>query len=220
MLFRFLRDCAVDAARSVRPFRRGAISPPGVERQTGVWHPLDIEWMARLVQHVPGDFAEIGVFRGRAFKVLARQATVQDKAAHAFDSFLGMDEPAPEDGDQYPKGKFSIGGSEKFVELMKDAGIASNSYRIWSGYIPECFAAVPASQRFSLVIIDVDHFKPTQASLQWAGPRINSGGILALDDFLPESDRYATKAIKEFLLHDHDFEELARFNQQLILRKR
>ena len=106
------------------------------------------------------------------------------------------------------------------MELMKEAGIAPNTYRMWPGFIPECFAGVPASQRFSLVIVDVDHYKPTEACLQWTRSRINHGGILALDDFLPESDRYATKAIKEFLLHDRDFEELARFNQQLILRRR
>ena len=216
MLLRFLR---YHAAKIIGAAAHGAVSPPDIKRRPGSWHHTDIAWMADLVRAVPGDFAEIGVFRGAAFTKLALAAIEQQKIAHAFDSFAGMDEPAPEDGGQYPKGRFDIGGAEKFVQLMNVAGLVPSTYRVWAGYIPACFANVPPEQGFSLVVIDVDHYRPTAASLAWACPRINRGGILALDDFLPASSRLATKAIMEFLARDTRFEELARFNQQLILRK-
>ena len=103
---------------------------------------------------------------------------------------------------------------------MNDAGLPAHLYRIWAGYIPDYFAGVPMAQCCSLIIIDVDHYKPTVASLAWACPRISRKGILALDDFLPASDRYASKAINEFLRQNQDFEQLAHVDQQLILRKR
>ena len=82
---------------------------PAVERRHGSWNHADLEWLAPKVANVAGDFAEIGVFRGAAFRKVAELAAVQNKHAHAFDSFAGMDEPTAADGNAYPKGKFEIG---------------------------------------------------------------------------------------------------------------
>jgi Methyltransferase domain len=220
MLAHLLRGLVADASRLLTPRRRSEVSPPVVDRRHGSWHGADIEWMAGMVQGVAGDMAEIGVFRGNAFKVLAGQALRQNKTAHAFDSFVGMDDPSPDDGPEYPKGRFSIGGAQNFAELMTRAEVPASAYRLWEGYIPRCFEGVPVEQRFSLVVIDVDHYRPTVDSLAWACPRISPGGILALDDFLPDGERYASKAIKQFLHQDREFEKVAFFNQQLILRRK
>jgi len=174
--------------------------------------------MARAVKDVPGDFAEIGVYRGAAFRKLAALAHDQGRMAHAFDSFHGMDAPGPEDGEHYPEGKFDVGGPPAFMSLMDEAGVARDHYRLWPGYIPSCFEPFPAQLRFALVLIDVDHYQPTLQSLLWAAPRVNRGGILALDDYIPAIDSLATKAIKEFLARESRFDTVAAFNQQLILR--
>lgn len=195
-------------------------SPSHCERHHGSWHHADLEWMARTVKDVPGDFAEIGVYRGATFRKLATLAHDQDKIAHAFDSFHGMGDPGPEDGEHYPKGKFDVGGPRAFMSLMDEAGVARDYYRLWPGYIPFCFESFPAQLRFSLVLIDVDHYQPTADSLLWAAPRINRGGILALDDYIPAIDLLATKAIKEFLAIESGFDTVAEFNQHLILRKK
>lgn len=176
--------------------------------------------MARTVRDVPGDFAEIGVFRGAAFRKLTALAREQNRIAHAFDSFHGMGDPGPEDGEHYPKGKFDVGGRGAFMSLMDEAGVARDCYRLWPGYIPFCFESFPAQLRCSLVLIDVDHYQPTAESLLWAAPRINRGGILALDDYIPAIDLLATKAIKEFLARESCFDTVAEFNQQLILRRK
>lgn len=213
MLLRFVK-------REARRWWSGrARAPPAVERRTGAWHHEDLAWMARLVRHVPGDFAEIGVFRGAAFRKLAALAHEQGRTTHAFDSFRGMAAPQPEDGGQYAAGKFDIGGADAFVRLMGEAGVAREWYRVWAGYIPDCFTDVPPDTRFSLVVVDVDHYRPTADSLAWAAPRIAPGGVLALDDFVPAHDRLATRAIREFLDQQRGFERIAEFNQQLILRR-
>lgn len=212
----FLR-LLLDETRRLWRARRGA--PPLVARRPGSWHPADLAWAAALVREVSGDFAEIGVFRGDAFRVLAALARAQGRLAHAFDSFRGMAAPQPEDGEHYPQGKFDIGGPENFVRLMDEAGLAREAYRVWPGFVPECFREVAPHARFALVLIDVDHYRPTAESIAWAVPRIPRGGILALDDYVRGHTGLATRAIEEFLRRDREFERLAEFNQQLFLRR-
>jgi macrocin-O-methyltransferase TylF-like protien len=218
MFWKSLKSEVTRLFRADAPREYGA--PPQVERRPGSWHHADLEWMAGRVAELAGDFAEIGVFRGAAFRKLAQLAHRQNKLAHAFDSFSGMAEPSVHDGAQYPPGKFDIGGPEQFVKLMNEAGVPRDYYRLWPGYIPACFENVPAAQRFSLAILDVDHYQPTVDGLEWLQGRIVAGGILALDDYLESHTILATKAIKEFLARQPAFEILASFNQQLILKKR
>lgn len=42
---------------------------------------------ASFAKHVPGDFAEVGVYRGRSAVLLAR--TAPEKMLHLFDTFTG-----------------------------------------------------------------------------------------------------------------------------------
>jgi hypothetical protein len=216
-----LKSLARDAGKMLANAVHGnPLDLPNVARATGTWHHADIEWLAQRVCDVHGDFAEIGVFRGAAFRKVADLAARQGRYAHAFDSFVGMDEPSPADGNSYPKGMFGIGGPGEFARLMTKAGIARETYELWPGYVPACFADVPATLRFAFVILDVDHYQPTVDALRWLPARISDHGILALDDYLPHTDTLASKAIKEFLATDHGFEKVAAFNQQLILRKK
>jgi hypothetical protein len=132
-----------------------------------------------------------------------------------------MNEPSPADGTSYPKGMFDIGGPDAFVKLMTTSGVDRAIYDVWPGYVPECFERVADSVRFSWAILDLDHYQATADALAWLPARINIGGILALDDYVPLANRgkLATRAIDEFLASAHGFVEIARFNQQLILRK-
>lgn len=202
-----------------RLWRTATGAPPMVERESGTWHHDDLAWMAGLVRRVPGDFAEIGVFRGAAFRKVAALAHVQGRTAHAFDSFRGMAPPQPEDGGRYPEGMFDIGGADVFADNMDACRVSREWYRLWPGYIPDCFKEVPPDMRFALVIIDVDQYRPTAVALEWAVPRISNGGVLALDDFIPSYEGLATRAIREFLRHRRGFKRIAEFNHQLILGK-
>ncbi|HEV7820408.1 MAG TPA: hypothetical protein VGO84_04455 [Burkholderiales bacterium] len=133
-----------------------------------------------------------------------------------------MNDPTPADGQSYPKGMFDIGGPEEFVRLTTKAGVARELYDLWPGHVPMSFADVPGDLRFSWVILDLDHYEPTADALRWLPARINNGGILALDDYVPNVNKgiLATRAIDEFLATDHGFERIALFNQQMILRRK
>jgi len=166
-----------------------------------------------------GEFAEIGVWRGEASQKLIRLSLAQNKRTHLFDSFCGMGEPGSFDSGSHPKGEFDVGGLAGFRSIMESHGFSNDEYFAWEGFIPNCFEQVSNDVRFSFVILDVDNYVPTRDSLKWVWPRINRGGILALDDFYPFGDVDSTKAIKEFLRERNDYYFLDFFNFQLFLRK-
>ncbi len=218
-----LKLLAREAARLLENVRSGnPLDLPLVARQSGSWNHVDLEWIAKKVATVPGDFAEIGVFRGAAFRKVAALAAQQGRRAHAFDSFVGMNDPTPADDGGYPKGMFDVGGPDAFAQLMTACSVDRATYEIWPGYVPACFSQVPDGLRFAWAIVDLDQYQPTVDALNWVPGRLNPGGILALDDYVPAVNRgkLATRAIDEFLATAHGFERIAVFNQQMLLRKK
>ena len=186
-------------------------------RKPGRWYDPDIERYTGLVSQVPGDFAEIGCFEGETFAKLIPIARAQGKGVHAFDSFVGMDVPGQLDW--RPKGQFDVGGPNGFRRIMKKRGFNEDEYQVWDGFIPDCFDKAPASISFSFVLLDVDNYEPTRVGLEWAWAHLRHGGIVALDDFYPDHQGEASKAIKEFLRTQNDFDIIDHLNFQLILRK-
>lgn len=174
---------------------------------------------------VRGDFAEVGVLAGRTFVHLVRHGKKTGRMAHAFDSFQGMGRPGPHDGDQYPMGRFDMGGVMAFQKHFEAVHLHTPAeYRVWPGFIPECFCnfmdAMPG-HKFALAHIDVDHYQPTLDALNFMAPRMSQGGFMVLDDYLPSHpDMLATRAIDEWLTTDPGFDLAYPPQKYLILRKR
>lgn len=167
-------------------------------RTEGAWHSDRLKDWASAVAHVPGDFAEIGVFKGRSFQHLAKLAMHYGRTAHAFDSFRGMADPGPRDGAKYPRGKFDIGGVRAFSDFLRAAQVPSASYEVHAGYVPAVFRGCDHIS-LALAIVDLDHYQPTVDAIAWAWSRLNIDGYLCLDDYFPGRDTYASAAIDEFL---------------------
>lgn len=192
------------------------------------------------VINVPGDFAEVGVFQGALFKRLVAVAQVLKRTAHAFDSFEGMAEPTARDAGKYPKGALSVGGKERFRQIIQHSvdrhrqlahaahqnvgalpgDIRNDAFALWDGYVPDCLTKCPV-QQFSFIYIDLDHHDPTAAALEWAWPRLAPGGILGFDDYFPGRERLASPPIDAFLDQQYRDLRLVHFaNNQLFIRKR
>ncbi len=165
---------------------------------TGILSDSELALAVNEVKSVPGDFAEIGVFRGASLRRFAGHAAIQHRIVHGFDSFTGMNDPGEYDGTSYPKGKFDVGGLEGFLKnYFQD--VPKASYRLWQGFVPDSFTQFPEDIRFSLIYVDLDHYYPTVLAIQWAWQRLNNGGILILNDFTSDTSQLASKAIDEFL---------------------
>lgn len=151
------------------------------------------------VSPLTGVYAEIGVYKGATFRMLAADAARRGVVAHGFDSFQGMDDPTDMDGPNYPKGRLSCGGIEWFAQMMRRTGIAGSAYRLHEGFIPRCFDRVPKDQRFRFALVDVDQYQPTLAALRWLWPRMSPGGVVVCDDYFPGASKYASAAIDAFV---------------------
>jgi O-methyltransferase len=148
--------------------------------------------LLKLIADVPGDTAEVGVFRG-ASSVLICEATVSDGRTHfAVDSYEGLSAPGELDGGWWEAGDMSATEAEVRERLAPFAA------RIIRGWVPDVLAAVPAVA-LAFAHVDVDLYEPTRAASEWAYELLSPGGILICDDYGFETCPGARQAFDEVL---------------------
>ena len=145
-----------------------------------------------LVDRVPGDTAECGVYGGSSSWFICDHFRSSGRTHHGFDSFEGLSDPAAVDGSYWRVGDLSI--SENAArELLQPFDV-----RLYRGWIPQRFPEV-ADRTFAFVHIDVDLYEPTRESLEFFYPRIAPGGVILLDDHGFTTCPGATRAADEYM---------------------
>lgn len=142
-----------------------------------------------------GDVVECGVRYGKsaAYMIEADQAA---RTFHLFDSFEGLSEPEEadkiRDAAHWKKGDLAV--PEK--QLRQNLSFADN-VRVYKGWIPDRFAEVQ-DQKFALLHVDVDFYRPTIDSLAFFWPRMALGGVFVCDDYGSPNCPGARQAVDEF----------------------
>lgn len=164
---------------------------------------MDRRWnvlqFLRLIEGLPGDTAECGVFEGATSWLILRHAP-DDPAGgrrrhHLFDSFEGCSQPGANDHpSHFHKGILACPEETVRTTLAPYAG----QTRYYKGWIPSRFAAV-ADRSFAFVHIDVDLYDPTRDSIAFFYPRLERGAVLICDDYGCSTCPGATKAVDDFL---------------------
>lgn len=149
--------------------------------------------LCRLVEGVPGDTAECGVYKGLGSYLIATSGRYQSRPHHAFDSFEGMNQPCGKDGSEWAKGDMAVS-----LDTVKKNLAGCQNITYYPGWIPERFADID-DKSFAFVHLDVDLYQPTLDSLRFFYPRLNAGGILVCDDYGFDYCPGATAACDEFL---------------------
>jgi O-methyltransferase len=141
---------------------------------------------------IPGDIAELGVYKGDTAEFLRRGST---RRLHLFDTFEGFD---PRDSSE-----FAASIAFKDVEYGKVAArVQGDRTLIYKGYFPETAADLPPDTKFCLVHIDMDLYEPIRAALTFFYPRVSPGGVLIVHDYnnLGSWEGGARRAVDEFLV--------------------
>lgn len=166
---------------------------------------------------VPGDIAELGVFRGLGLFTWANfleSHCIGDrtKTVYGFDNWKGFTEILPEDGANLPQTFKQIGGfspSAFYDELKSAIGIFDQDRFIpWKPRIkliegdiektaPQFVQANPGV-RFSLIHFDCDLYRPTKSALEAFWPRLSRGGVLLFDEYGITDWPGETQAVDEF----------------------
>ncbi len=151
--------------------------------------------LLRLVQKVPGDTVECGVYRGSSSYLILEANRLADvpRTHHMFDSFQGVSQPVSADGTYWKSGDLSEPESVA-RELLRDF---SNKH-FYPGWIPSRFDEV-ANRQFCFVHVDVDLYEPTRDSLAFFYPLLSPGGVFLCDDYGSPFCPGATRACDEYL---------------------
>jgi predicted O-methyltransferase YrrM len=158
----------------------------GPERCFMLWQ------FARSAAMAPGDFAELGVYRGGTALLLARATQHSGRKLHLFDTFAGL--PA---SDAIRDEGRTQDFSDTSVEAVQNYLRGFDNVELHAGLFPDSAAPV-ANRRFSFVHADADIYSSMKACCEFFYPRLSPGGFLVCDDYAMEAWPGATAAIDEF----------------------
>lgn len=201
----------------ISPLEASKLFPVLGRRQALKRYLAHIEMFKKTLD-VPGDIAELGVFRGLGLMTWANLLEAycigdRTKTVYGFDNWEGFKSLAPEDGkraDSVEKREGGFSPAPYFEELKNAIAIFdSDRFIPWKPRIKLVVGDIETSVaefvtdnpgvRFSLVHFDCDLYAPTKAALAALWPRIARGGLVLFDEYgIPEWPG-ETQAVDEFL---------------------
>jgi len=131
----------------------------------------------KRTQKVPGDIAEVGVYKGGSAKIIC--SAKGDKTLHLFDTFEGL--PKVDEVDvvwQFYEGKFAASYDSVRAYLQPEKNVV-----FYKGIFPATSGPVKDT-RFSLVNFDVDTYESTKKCLEFFYPRMSPGGVIISHDYI------------------------------------
>lgn len=140
---------------------------------------------------VPGDFAELGVYKGESAKII--HLMDPSRIFHLYDTFEGFKEEDLEN----ETGEATTYTTRNFADTSLETArryIAGNDNLVFHpGRFPESIVVSRQSlvkkidsndyRLFSLVNLDADLYNPTKAGLEFFYPLLSPGGVIIIHDY-------------------------------------
>ena len=144
-----------------------------------------------LDEPVEGAFAEVGVWRGETSAFLHRMAP--QRTLYLFDTFEGFPDR------DLPPGERDTRFRDTSAEAVRARVGHAPNVVLRPGYVPDTLDGLE-DERFAFVLLDLDLYDPTIASLEFFYPRLERGGYLVMHDYNnPESEWACKRAFDAFL---------------------
>jgi len=136
-----------------------------------------------IAQGIPGAFVECGTCNGGSGAVLAHVAATDHRPVWLFDSFEGLPEPAPQDGDSAIGWKGGCLGQQAMVsEVLGRVAARVEEVHIVKGWFEDTLVAAPMGA-IAVLHLDGDWYESTRQILNALYDRIDPRGYLAVDDY-------------------------------------
>ena len=143
---------------------------------------------------IPGDFAELGVWRGNSAAILADFAAKSNRRLFLFDTFSGFDERDLVATDAVHKSVFA----DTSIDYVRETvGYPENTVYL-QGFFPDTLTDEVRQSSFALVHIDCDLYRPMKSALEFFYPRLSKGGMMLVHDYDSGNWDGATQAVDEF----------------------
>ena len=123
--------------------------------------------------HLPGDVAELGVYRGGTARLIGHFAP--DATLHLFDTFAGMPADDTHAHGSHRRGDFADCSEAAVLTLLDNPKAQTHA-----GVIP---AGAPSNARYRFAHVDLDLQQSTAAAIEYLRPRMVRGGMIVFDDY-------------------------------------
>lgn len=152
-----------------------------------------------LAENVPGDFAELGVFRGNSAAVLAHYARQHGRQVYLFDTFGGFDPRDLVDIDSDKGQDFTVTSVDTVRDVVGDSAVV-----YLKGWFPGTIPDEVDEPRYAVVHLDCDLYEPMIAGLQFFYPRLSPGGLLIVHDYGGAYWNGVQRALDRFVAGIHE----------------
>lgn len=150
-----------------------------------------------------GNFVELGVYRGRLTRLLARVAACKNNKLFLFDTFEGFDERSKKfENENWVREfeDFSNTSEDMIRKICLSKGMKERNIRIKKGYFPvETMDTEVITKTYSFVSIDFDLYKPTKDALNLFFPLLAEGGFVVVHDYGNAKYKGVKVAVDEFI---------------------
>jgi len=155
-----------------------------------------------LYENIPGDFAELGVWRGNSAAILAHLSCNTGRQVYLFDTFEGFDKRDIIDVDankpvELFSDKSSQFGGTSIEQVRKLVGEEFSHCHYVKGYFPASVLEIHKNRKYSVASLDCDLYAPMKAGLEFFYPRMSRGGVLIIHDYA-STYWQCKKAVDEF----------------------
>lgn len=141
-----------------------------------------------ILQGIPGDFIETGVWRGGAsimMRAVCEAYGVKDRNVILCDSFEGLPAPDPafpEDaGDTLSEYKELAIPVEKVAANFDSYGLLDDQVKFVKGWFKDTMPTIKG--QFAVVRLDGDLYESTIQTIEALYPQLSEGGYLIVDDY-------------------------------------
>lgn len=143
----------------------------------------------------PGDYLEVGTWRGGTGCLIARRVKEMNPGARVFlaDTFAGIVKAGAIDGGY-------VDGAHDDASVRDVEALASRmavDVDVLQGIFPDDTGGQIENRKFRLCHIDVDVYQSAKDVLDWVWPRMVSGGIVVFDDYGFNSCPGVTRLVNE-----------------------
>lgn len=154
--------------------------------------------MADRLKHldVPGDTAELGVYKGDLAWQL--NGLFPERTLHLFDTFEGFDSRDIEEEKQRDLSRARQGDfADTSISFVRDRLPYPGRAMFHKGFFPETTAGLKRC-RYALVSLDADLYAPVLAGLEYFYPRLSPGGMILLHDYNNRRFQGAAQAVADY----------------------
>lgn len=155
---------------------------------------------------LPGDFVELGCYRGDTSILLGQLLKSTDKKLFAYDSFAGLPAKTTEDcsgaGANFQAGELLVAKREVADKLRKHGLRNVILKKAWFDQLTD--ADLPPQIAFAFC--DGDLYQSIRVSLSLVLPRLTERGIIIVHDYNSPELPGSSRAVDEFLRAHPDFQ--------------